>query len=283
MPRRQPRARPVAEPTREDPGRQAAPRAATEEEGAKAGSHAAHHRGRSVALTQADDDDVGDAETEVGREEREGDHAQCKHPWPVGKSDCGRPEQERGLGDEVDTPDQVSPVEPSRDCGADQPSRGCGSEYRADHRWAQVPAGLDEVAIADEARTRKVSLNSGQLYFPAEPEGSYVRVGFAAAADEAELLKVLAASSGRPAIFEGLPPGSVDTRGQQGFRAASAAVQILPNSTGVRPPRAPCPRRRLNLVSIQVTSTSRSCSRLSLRRLSSTCFCSREKRESMAP
>ena len=64
----------------------------------------------------------------------------------------------------------------------------------------------------------------------------------------------------------GLPPVWL-TLGVCSNQAASAVVQIISNSIGVSLPRARCRRRRLYLVSIQVTIARRRSSRVSQRRV----------------
>lgn len=55
------------------------------------------------------------------------------------------------------------------------------------HLWVQLPPGQQDTVVADAARSHGVAVNAGSRYFPAEPPGAYLRVGFAAAADTAEL------------------------------------------------------------------------------------------------
>lgn len=57
------------------------------------------------------------------------------------------------------------------------------------HLWIQLPPGRTDAAVADAARAHGVALNVGSRYFPTEPPGTHLRVGFAAAADPAELLE----------------------------------------------------------------------------------------------
>ncbi len=53
------------------------------------------------------------------------------------------------------------------------------------HLWVQLPA--HQADAADAARAHGVAVSSGRGYFAAEPPGTYVRLGFAATADLAEL------------------------------------------------------------------------------------------------
>ncbi|MFI6448596.1 PLP-dependent aminotransferase family protein [Kitasatospora sp. NPDC050543] len=55
------------------------------------------------------------------------------------------------------------------------------------HLWLQLPPGQADSAVAAAARARGVAVNSGLRHFPAEAPGSYLRLGFAAAADVPEL------------------------------------------------------------------------------------------------
>jgi DNA-binding transcriptional MocR family regulator len=55
------------------------------------------------------------------------------------------------------------------------------------HLWIRLPPGRTDSADADAARAHGVALNSGNRYFPAEPPSTHLRLGFAAAADPAEL------------------------------------------------------------------------------------------------
>ncbi|MEZ0064109.1 DNA-binding transcriptional MocR family regulator [Streptacidiphilus sp. MAP12-20] len=55
------------------------------------------------------------------------------------------------------------------------------------HLWLRLPDRLDPTATVDAARERGVAIDPGHRYFPAEPDGPYVRVGFAAAASAEEL------------------------------------------------------------------------------------------------
>ncbi|WP_312881588.1 aminotransferase-like domain-containing protein [Thermomonospora cellulosilytica] len=55
------------------------------------------------------------------------------------------------------------------------------------HLWARLPDGVDDVALADAALCEGVVVNAGRPYFPAEPDGAYLRIGYAMAASVAEL------------------------------------------------------------------------------------------------
>jgi DNA-binding transcriptional MocR family regulator len=55
------------------------------------------------------------------------------------------------------------------------------------HVWAELPPGQQDAVVARAARGAGVAVDAGTRYFPAEPSGSYVRLGFAAAADTAGL------------------------------------------------------------------------------------------------
>ncbi|MFD0278000.1 PLP-dependent aminotransferase family protein [Kitasatospora sp. NPDC127111] len=55
------------------------------------------------------------------------------------------------------------------------------------HLWLRLPSGLTDTAVADAARAHGVAVNAGRRYFPAEPPGAYLRLGFAAAAEPGDL------------------------------------------------------------------------------------------------
>ncbi|GAA2743952.1 PLP-dependent aminotransferase family protein [Kitasatospora cinereorecta] len=55
------------------------------------------------------------------------------------------------------------------------------------HLWLRLPAHLTDTAVADAARLHGVSLDAGHRYFPTDAPAAHLRVGFAAAADPAEL------------------------------------------------------------------------------------------------
>ncbi|SEG99499.1 DNA-binding transcriptional regulator, MocR family, contains an aminotransferase domain [Nonomuraea solani] len=55
------------------------------------------------------------------------------------------------------------------------------------HLWVELPAGLQDTAVADAARAAGVLVNAGSRYFPAEPAAGCLRLSFAAAANVAEL------------------------------------------------------------------------------------------------
>ncbi len=54
------------------------------------------------------------------------------------------------------------------------------------HLWVGVPRA-EVSSVVDAARVASVVISSGDGYFVAEPSGAYLRVGFAAAADLAQL------------------------------------------------------------------------------------------------
>lgn len=55
------------------------------------------------------------------------------------------------------------------------------------HLWIQLPAGADDTVIASAARRDGVAVSAGRRYFAAEPPAAYLRLGFAATNDLAEL------------------------------------------------------------------------------------------------
>ncbi|MFD7631696.1 PLP-dependent aminotransferase family protein [Streptomyces sp. NPDC059851] len=55
------------------------------------------------------------------------------------------------------------------------------------HLWLRLPAHLTDTAVADAARLHGVSVDAGHRYFPTDPPASHLRLGFAAAADPADL------------------------------------------------------------------------------------------------
>jgi DNA-binding transcriptional MocR family regulator len=50
--------------------------------------------------------------------------------------------------------------------------------------WVALPDGLDDIALATEARRAGVLVSAGRPWFPAEPPGPYLRLAFAGAAAE---------------------------------------------------------------------------------------------------
>ena len=56
------------------------------------------------------------------------------------------------------------------------------------HLWVRLTPGEDDAVLAAAARRHGVSVSSGSRYFAAEPPGAFLRLGFAAVADRAELL-----------------------------------------------------------------------------------------------
>ncbi|MGW5688702.1 aminotransferase-like domain-containing protein [Nonomuraea sp. NPDC003754] len=57
------------------------------------------------------------------------------------------------------------------------------------HLWVELPRGVHDAVTADTARAYGVAVSAGGRYFPAEPSGAYLRLGFAAAAGAAELVE----------------------------------------------------------------------------------------------
>ncbi|MGC5012244.1 PLP-dependent aminotransferase family protein [Streptosporangium sp. DT93] len=55
------------------------------------------------------------------------------------------------------------------------------------HLWVRLPDGADDTAIAGAARRHEVAVGAGRRYFAAEPPAAFLRLGFAAAGDLAEL------------------------------------------------------------------------------------------------
>ncbi|MFI6307107.1 PLP-dependent aminotransferase family protein [Amycolatopsis thailandensis] len=55
------------------------------------------------------------------------------------------------------------------------------------HLWVRLPEGSDANALARAARERGVVVGAGERFFAAEPAGPFLRLGFAATADLAEL------------------------------------------------------------------------------------------------
>lgn len=55
------------------------------------------------------------------------------------------------------------------------------------HLWVRLPSGVDDGALARAARQHGVAVSAGSRYFAAEPTAAHLRIGFAAAADHAEL------------------------------------------------------------------------------------------------
>lgn len=51
--------------------------------------------------------------------------------------------------------------------------------------WLQLPAGVDDGAFARACAERGVQVNPGRDWFPAEPEGAFLRLSYAAAAPDA--------------------------------------------------------------------------------------------------
>lgn len=55
------------------------------------------------------------------------------------------------------------------------------------HLWCGLPAGTDDVALADAALRAGVLVSPGRRYFPAEPPGPRIRFSYGSASGEAEL------------------------------------------------------------------------------------------------
>ena len=55
------------------------------------------------------------------------------------------------------------------------------------HLWIQLPAGADDTVVASAARHNGVAVSPGRRYFATEPPAAYLRLGFAATNDLAEL------------------------------------------------------------------------------------------------
>ena len=51
--------------------------------------------------------------------------------------------------------------------------------------WLRLPEGVDEVALARACAERGVQVNPGRAWFPAEPEGAFLRLSYAAAGVDA--------------------------------------------------------------------------------------------------
>ncbi|MFD5922210.1 PLP-dependent aminotransferase family protein [Kitasatospora sp. NPDC058201] len=59
------------------------------------------------------------------------------------------------------------------------------------HLWLRLPEPLADGAVADATRVAGVAVNAGRRYFPAEPPAAHLRLGFAAAADQADLVEAV--------------------------------------------------------------------------------------------
>lgn len=55
------------------------------------------------------------------------------------------------------------------------------------HLWVRLPSGVDDGVLAASARQHGVAVSVGSRYFATEPPAAHLRIGFAAAADHAEL------------------------------------------------------------------------------------------------
>ncbi|MFI8459979.1 PLP-dependent aminotransferase family protein [Kitasatospora sp. NPDC085464] len=60
------------------------------------------------------------------------------------------------------------------------------------HLWLRLPAHLSEADVTSTAPAHGVSVNPGRPHFPAEPPAAHLRLGFAAAAEPAELAEAAA-------------------------------------------------------------------------------------------
>ncbi|MEV4579832.1 PLP-dependent aminotransferase family protein [Nonomuraea jabiensis] len=70
------------------------------------------------------------------------------------------------------------------------------------HLWVRMSAGHDHAAV-EAARARGVVISAGRDYFAAEAPGGYLRLGFAAAADVAELVEGARRLGGPPRSLTG--------------------------------------------------------------------------------
>lgn len=57
---------------------------------------------------------------------------------------------------------------------------------------APASPGLTEAAVADTAPAHRVTVDPGHRHFPAEPPAAHLRLGFAAAAEPADLAEAAA-------------------------------------------------------------------------------------------
>jgi DNA-binding transcriptional MocR family regulator len=64
------------------------------------------------------------------------------------------------------------------------------------HLWARLPAGTDDVGVAEAARRVGVVVMPGRPFFPAEPPGPYLRLAFCGAASEGELVAAVSRLTG---------------------------------------------------------------------------------------
>ncbi|GAB7188355.1 PLP-dependent aminotransferase family protein [Kitasatospora sp. Ki12] len=60
------------------------------------------------------------------------------------------------------------------------------------HLWLRLPAHLTETEVANAAPAHRVSVNPGRPHFPAEAPAAHLRLGFAAAAEPADLAEAAA-------------------------------------------------------------------------------------------
>jgi DNA-binding transcriptional MocR family regulator len=68
-------------------------------------------------------------------------------------------------------------------CGLDPGARPSGGL----HLWVSLPPGTDDVAPAEAALRTGVLVSPGRRYFPAEPAGPWLRLGYGSAASGTEL------------------------------------------------------------------------------------------------
>jgi DNA-binding transcriptional MocR family regulator len=59
------------------------------------------------------------------------------------------------------------------------------------HLWVRLPAGTDDLALAQLARRHGVAIGTGGRCFATEPRAAYLRITFAATADPAELSEAI--------------------------------------------------------------------------------------------
>ncbi|MCC9306230.1 PLP-dependent aminotransferase family protein [Kitasatospora sp. RB6PN24] len=71
------------------------------------------------------------------------------------------------------------------------------------HLWLRLPPGLTEAAVAEASPAHRITVNLGYHHFPAEPPAAHLRLGFAAAAEPADLAEAAARLA---AATRGLPP-----------------------------------------------------------------------------
>lgn len=57
------------------------------------------------------------------------------------------------------------------------------------HLWVALPPGAEDTAVALDARGRGVAVGTGRRFFPTEPPGAFLRLGFAATGTVADLVE----------------------------------------------------------------------------------------------